>query len=255
MRPGGPAASKRACPVAGPFLKEGGGRSIKTAFVQALVLIASGDRQLGIILATTLRMALASSVIALAAGAPLGVLLGSYSGRGKRALVVVNRTLMGLPPVVVGLVCYMLFSGVGPLRHLRLLYTVTGMVIAQIILLVPLIAGSLESHVSTVAPDIRETAHGMGLGRGRTLLLLINESQYQLVSAYLLGLGRAFAEVGAVSMVGGAIAYKTNVMTTAIMNYTNMGDFTTALALGIILLAISLLLNAGVALLYWGLER
>ena len=200
-------------------------------------------------------MALASSVIALAAGAPLGVLLGSYSGRSKRVLVVVNRTLMGLPPVVVGLVCYMLFSGVGPLRHLRLLYTVTGMVIAQIILLIPLIAGSLESHVSTVAPDIRETAYGMGLGRGRTLLLLINESQYQLVSAYLLGLGRAFAEVGAVSMVGGAIAYKTNVMTTAIMNYTNMGDFTTALALGIILLATSLLLNAGVALLHWGLKR
>lgn len=200
-------------------------------------------------------MALASSVIALVAGAPLGVLLGSYSGRSKRALVVVNRTLMGLPPVVVGLVCYMLFSGVGPLRHLRLLYTVTGMAVAQVILLLPLIAGSLESHVSTVAPDIRETARGMGLGRGRTLLLLINESQYQLVSAYLLGLGRAFAEVGAVSMVGGAIAYKTNVMTTAIMNYTNMGDFTTALALGIILLAISLLLNVGVALLYWGLKR
>ena len=200
-------------------------------------------------------MALVSSVIALVAGAPLGVLLGSYSGRSTRALVVVNRTLMGLPPVVVGLVCYMLFSGVGPLRHLRLLYTVTGMVVAQVILLLPLIAGSLESHVSTVAPDIRETARGMGLGRGRTLLLLINESQYQLVSAYLLGLGRAFAEVGAVSMVGGAIAYKTNVMTTAIMNYTNMGDFTTALALGIILLAISLLLNVGVALLYWGLKR
>ena len=227
---------------------------MKTAFVQALALITSGDRQLGIILVTTLRMALSSSVIALLLGAPLGVLLGSYAGRGKRTLVVINRTLMGLPPVVVGLVCYMLFSGVGPLRHLRLLYTVTGMVIVQVILLVPLIAGSLESHVSTVAPDIRETALGMGLSRGRILLLIINESQYQLVSAYLLGLGRAFAEVGAVSMVGGAIAYKTNVMTTAIMNYTNMGAFTTALALGIILLAISLVLNAGVALLHWRLE-
>ena len=214
---------------------------MKTALLQAIALIAAGDRQLGIIVATTLRMALASSVIALVLGAPLGVLLGSYTGRAKRALVVVNRTLMGLPPVVVG--------------HLRLLYTVKGMVIAQVILLVPLITGSLEAHVSTVAPDIRETALGLGLGRGRTLLLLINESQYQLVSAYLLGLGRAFAEVGAVSMVGGAIAYKTNVMTTAIMNYTNMGAFTTALALGIILLAISLLLNAGVALLHWRLER
>ena len=227
---------------------------MKTAFVQALALITSGDRQLGIILVTTLRMALSSSVIALLLGAPLGVLLGSYAGRGERSLVVISRALVGLPAVVVGLVCYMLFSGVGPLRHLRLLYTVTGMVIAQVILLVPLIAGSLESHVSTVAPDIRETALGMGLSRGRILLLIINESQYQLVSAYLLGLGRAFAEVGAVSMVGGAIAYKTNVMTTAIMNYTNMGAFTTALALGIILLAISLVLNAGVALLHWRLE-
>ncbi len=228
---------------------------MKTALIQALTLIASGDRQVGIILVTTLRMVLASSVLALMLGAPLGVLLGSYVGRGKRLLVVVNRTLMGLPPVVVGLVCYMLFSGVVPLRHLRLLYTVTGMVIAQVILLVPLITGSLEAHVSTLAPDIRETALGMGLSRGKILLLMVNESQYQLVSAYLLGLGRAFAEVGAVSMVGGAIAYKTNVMTTAIMNYTNMGDFTTALALGIILLLISLLLNAGVALLHWGLER
>ena len=252
MRPG---RRKKDLPRGRPFFKRKGRRSIETAFVQALVLITSGDRQRWSILATTLRMALASSVIALAAGVPLGVLLGSYSGRSKRALVVINRTLMGLPPVVVGLVCYMLFSGVGPLRHLRLLYTVTGMVIAQIILLIPLITGSLEAHVSTVAPDIRETAHGMGLGRGRTLLLLINESQYQLFSAYLLGLGRAFAEVGAVSMVGGAIAYKTNVMTTAIMNYTNMGNFTTALALGIILLAVSLLLNAGVALLHWGLKR
>ncbi len=228
---------------------------VKTALAEAVELILSGDRQLAIILVTTLRMALASSVAALLIGAPLGVLLGGCAGRGKRALVTVNRTLMGLPPVVVGLVCYMLFSGVGPLRHLRLLYTIRGMVIAQVILLVPLIVGSLESHLSTVAPDIRETALGLGLRRGRTLLLLLGESQYQLVAAYLLGLGRALAEVGAVSMVGGAIAYKTNVMTTAIMNYTNMGAFTSALALGIILLAVSLLLNAGAALLHWRLER
>lgn len=227
---------------------------VKTALAEAVELILSGDRQLAIILVTTLRMALASSVAALLIGAPLGVLLGGCAGRGKRALVTVNRTLMGLPPVVVGLVCYMLFSGVGPLRHLRLLYTIRGMVIAQVILLVPLIVGSLESHLSTVAPDIRETALGLGLRRGRTLLML-GESQYQLVAAYLLGLGRALAEVGAVSMVGGAIAYKTNVMTTAIMNYTNMGAFTSALALGIILLAVSLLLNAGAALLHWRLER
>lgn len=227
---------------------------MKTAFVQALELLLSGNRQLGGIIAVTLQMALSSSLIALALGAPLGVLLGGCALRVKQGLVVVNRTLMGLPPVVVGLICYMLFSGVGPLGYLRLLYTVKGMVIAQILLLTPLIVGSLETYVSAVAPDIRETARGLGLGRWRTLLLMMNESRGQIVSAYLLGLGRAFAEVGAVSMVGGAIAYKTNVMTTAIMNYTNMGSFTTALALGIILLGISLVLNGTVALLGWRLR-
>lgn len=227
---------------------------MKTAFWEAVALLLSGDHQLATIVVTTLQMVLTSSLLALCFGAPLGVLLGNWEGKAKGVLVTINRTLMGLPPVVVGLVCYMLFSGVGPLRHLRLLYTVQGMAIAQIILLTPLIIGSMEAHVSAVAPDIRETAQGLGLGRRKVLFLLLNESQYQLVSAYLLGLGRAFAEVGAVSMVGGAIAYKTNVMTTAIMNYTNMGAFTTALALGIILLGISLVLNVTVALLHWRLR-
>lgn len=230
------------------------GEIMKSALMEAFLLIFEGNRQLGIIIATTLKMVISSSVIALIIGAPLGVLLGSCRSRIKGALVTVNRTLMGLPPVVVGLVCYMLFSGVGPLRHLRLLYTVEGMVIAQVILLTPLVIGSMETHVSTVAPSIRETAVGLGLRRGKQMLLLMNESRYQLVSAYLLGLGRAFAEVGAVSMVGGAIVYKTNVMTTAIMNYTNMGNFTTALALGIILLLIALVLNIAAALIQWRLR-
>lgn len=222
---------------------------MKTAVLQAFALLAAGDRQLGIILSVTLRMSLASSVIALLLGAPLGILLGSFAFPGKRALVVANRTLMGLPPVVCGLLCYLMFCGVGPLRHLRLLYTVGGMVVAQVLLITPVVVGSMETCLSASAPAIRETCRGMGLSTLRTLLLLMNESQYQLVSTYLLGLSRALAEVGAVSMVGGAIAYKTDVMTTAIMNYTNMGDFTMALALGIILLGVSLALNVAAALL------
>ena len=98
------------------------------------------------------------------------------------------------------------------------------MVIAQILLITPIIAGMMESCVSSVAPAVKETAGGMGLSGGKTLLLIMNESRYQIISTYLMGLSRALAEVGAVSMVGGAIAYKTNVMTTAIMNYTNMTD-------------------------------
>lgn len=223
---------------------------MKTAILQAIELILSGNSQLWNILMVTLKMGFCSSAIALVVGVPLGILLGSSPFRGKNIFVVLNRTLMGLPPVVCGLICYMLFSGVGPLRHLRLLYTVKGMVIAQVILLTPLIIGNLESHVSAIAPNIMETSIGMRFGLRRTLKLIVNESQYQILSTYLFGLGRAFAEVGAVSMVGGAIAYKTNVMTTAIMNYSNRGDFTLALALGIILLGISFTLNSLATLIF-----
>lgn len=212
-------------------------------FTQAFNLLFSGDAELWNIVSVTLRMTLASSVAALLLGAPLGVWFASARFPGRKALIVLNRTLMGLPPVVCGLLCYLLFSGVGPLRQLKLLFTVTGMVIAQVLLITPIVAGSLETHLSPLVGEIRESARGMGLTRGRTFLLTLNESKYALVSTYLLGFGRAMAEVGAVSMVGGAIAYKTNVMTTAIMMYTNIGDFQFGLALGVLLLFISLVVN------------
>ena len=222
---------------------------METALHKAIELIFSGSALLEDIVWVTVRMSLASSLTALLVGVPFGVLFGSGSFPGKRILVVINRTLMGLPPVVCGLLCYLMFCGVGPLRHLELLYTVTGMVIAQIILITPIVIGMMEPFVSGIYPDIRETARGMGISRIKTLGLLINESRYQIFSTYLMALSRALAEVGAVSMVGGAIAYKTNVMTTAIMNFTNMGNFTTALALGIILLAGSFVINAAVSLM------
>lgn len=216
---------------------------MKTALIQAFQLLFSGNEQLLNIISVTLRMGLASSIFALIFGAPLGTLLGSSDFRGKSILITINRTMMSLPPVVCGLICYLFFCGVGPLRHLKLLYTVSGMVIAQIILITPLIIGNVETYVSTIAPGIRETTKGLRLSRVKMLMLIVNESRYQFLATYLFGLGRAFAEVGAISMVGGAIAYKTNVMTTAIMNYTNMGNFVIALSLGYILLGISLILN------------
>jgi len=228
---------------------------MRTAFFQAIELVFSGNRQLINIIQVTMRMSLSSSLVALLLGVPLGALLGTISWKGKGILVIINRTLMGLPPVVCGLICYLLFSGVGPLRHLGLLFTVEGMIIAQVILLTPLIIGNMESHVSDISPAIRETAKGLRLSTAKTVLLLMNESQYQIFASYLLGLGRSLAEVGAVSMVGGAIAFKTNVMSTAIMNYTNMGNFTIALALGIILLVIALVLNIITALIQWRLRR
>lgn len=213
------------------------------ALERAIHLLFSGDALLTSIIVITLKMTILSSCTALLLGAPYGVLLSSSRFPGRQTLIIVNRTLMGLPPVVCGLLCYLLFSGVGPLRGLKLLFTVTGMIIAQVILITPIVAGSLEAALTPLVGDIRESARGLGLSRGKTFLLTLNESKYALVSTYLLGFGRAMAEVGAVSMVGGAIAYKTNVMTTAIMMYTNTGDFQYALALGVLLLFISLLVN------------
>lgn len=216
---------------------------MKTAFFLAIEMLLSGDAQLFDIVRTTMRMTLTSSALAMLLGAPVGVLYAMGRFPGRRALIVLNRTLMGLPPVVCGLLCYMLFSGVGPLRGLRLLFTVKGMIIAQVILITPIVAGNMETCVSALSERISETARGMRLSNMRTFLLTLNESRYQALSTYLFGFGRAMAEVGAVSMVGGAIAYKTNVMTTAIMMYTNMGDFSLGLALGLLLLFISLVVN------------
>lgn len=220
-----------------------------SSLMGALELLLHPTPMLLSILPVTLQMALLSSCIALLLGVPIGAALSLLRFPGRQALVVLNRTLMGLPPVVCGLICYLLFSGVGPLRQLKLLYTVPGMVIAQIILITPLVTGIMESSLEHTAEAVRETARGMGLSGGVTLLLTLNENRYQIISAYLMAFGRAMAEVGAVSMVGGAIAYKTNVMTTAIMMYTNRGDFTLGLSLGILLLLISLAVNLAVWLL------
>ena len=228
---------------------------MKTSLLKAIALIASQDAELMNILSVTAKMSLQSSVLALLLGLPIGIWLGSCRFPGRNVLLVANRTLQGMPPVVCGLLFYMLFSGVGPLRHMRLLFTVDIMVLAQIVLITPIVVGTMETYVSGVAPAVRETAKGLGLGGFKTFRLLCNECIYQIISAYLLAFARSIAEVGAVSMVGGAIAWKTNVMTTAIMQYTNRGNFSLGIALGMILLTISLLVNIVISLLQRRLSR
>ena len=169
--------------------------------------------------------------------------------------MVYNRTMMGMPPVVCGLLFYMLFSGVGPFGSWKLLFTVKLMIIAQVVLIVPLVISNMETHVSSIIGPIQETAQGLQLSHFKTFLLLMNESTYQIFSTYLLAFARAVAEVGAVSMVGGAIAWKTNVMTTAIMLYTNRGDFSLGIALGLILMVISMCINASITLVQRRLSK
>ena len=228
---------------------------MQTALQKALALILSADLELMHILRITAKMSLQSSILALLLGVPIGIWLGACKFPGRNALLVTNRTLMGMPPVVCGLLFYMLFSGVGPFRHLKLLFTVKIMVMAQVVLITPIVIGSMETYVSGIAPAIRETAKGLGLRGIKTFWLLINECVYPILSSYLLAFARSIAEVGAVSMVGGAIAWKTNVMTTAIMQYTNQGNFSLGIALGIILLTISLIVNIVISLLQRRLSR
>ena len=222
---------------------------MKTSLIKAVQLILSADAELLDILSVTAEMSIQSSLLALVIGLPIGIWLGACKFPGRSVLLIANRTLMGMPPVVCGLLFYMLFSGVGPLRHMKLLFTVDIMILAQVVLITPIVVGTMETYVSAVAPAVRETAKGLGLGGLRTFALLCNESVYQIISAYLLAFARSIAEVGAVSMVGGAIAWKTNVMTTAIMQYTNRGSFTLGVALGIILMTLSLVVNVVISLL------
>ena len=228
---------------------------MQSAIGKAIALILSKDAELLDILGVTAEMSLQSSVIALLIGVPVGILLGACKFPGRNVLLVANRTLMGMPPVVCGLLFYMLFSGVGPFRHLKLLFTVKIMIMAQIVLITPIVVGSMETYVSAIAPTVRETAKGLGLGGFKTFALLCNECVYQIISTYLLAFSRSIAEVGAVSMVGGAISWKTNVMTTAIMQYTNRGNFTLGVALGIILLTLSLIVNIVISLMQRRLSR
>ncbi len=228
---------------------------MKTSIIRAINLIFEPTEELLNILATTARMSFSSSVIALVIGVIIGLWLGSTRFKGRGVLVVINRTLMGMPPVVCGLIFYMLFSGVGPFRHLHWMFTVQLMILAQVFLITPIVTGTVETSVSGIIEPIRESCKGLGLSGAKTLMLTANESVYSIFSAYLMAFSRAIAEVGAVSMVGGAIAWKTNVMTTAIMMYTNRGDFTLGVALGIILLVLSLIINIVITLIQRRLSK
>ncbi len=202
------------------------------------------DSEILQIIGVTLRMSFFSTIISCLAGMPLGVLLGKSSFKGKGTIIKLTGTFMGLPPVVAGLIVYMLFSKNGIFGSLDILFTVDVMVIAQCILIIPVVINLTNSITSVNASSLIETAKGLNLSKGRTALLMLTENKAALFSVILTAFGRSIAEVGAVSLVGGNIQWKTRVMTTAIMLETNKGNFSFALALGIILLIISFIVNA-----------
>ena len=213
------------------------------SFRQAFELLFPPDKELLQIIGVTLRMSFFSTLISCLIGLPLGALIGSKSFRGKSFIKKLIHTLMGLPPVVAGLLVYALFTHYGPFGRLNLLFTVRVMVIAQCLLIIPVVTGLTASFMEQSTRAVIDTAKGMGLSRRRVLFLCLSESRTSLLSVVLNAFGRSIAEVGAVSIVGGNIQWKTRVMTTAIMLETNKGNFSFALALGLILLLLAFVVN------------
>jgi len=212
-------------------------------FTEAFNLLFSMDRELLQILFVTLEMSFFSTTISCLLGMPAGTFLAAKKFRGKRIVKRTVNTLMGLPPVVAGLVVYMLFTRYGPFGKLNVLFSVKAMVIAQVILITPIVTSLTMAVVQGNRKTVYETAKGMGFSKGRIFLLYLTENRTSLFSVILTALGRSIAEVGAVAIVGGNIQWKTRVMTTAIMLETNKGNFSFALALGVILLLVGLVIN------------
>jgi len=221
---------------------------IALALGEAGRLIAGFDATLMEIVFLSLRVSLTAVVIASMLGLPLGAAIAVGRFPGRQGLIVVLNALMGLPPVVVGLLVYLMLSRAGPLGQLGILFTPAAMVVAQTILILPIVAALSRQVIEDAWQEYREQLRSLGAGPMSSALTLLWDTRYSLVTIVLAGFGRAAAEVGAVMIVGGNIDGVTRVMTTAIALETSKGDLPLALGLGIILLSLVLALNAGA---YW----
>ncbi|HWK13675.1 MAG TPA: ABC transporter permease [Rhizobiaceae bacterium] len=218
--------------------------------VSAWQLIATGDATLFAIVELSLAISLAAVAIAMVVGLPLGAVLALTRFPGRTAIIVVLNGFMGLPPVVVGLTVYLLLSRSGPLGELGLLFTPTAMIIAQALLVVPIIAALTRQTVEDLWLEYREELTAMGVGQGGRIATLLWDSRFSLVTALLAGFGRAAAEVGTVMIVGGNIDGFTRTMTTAIALETSKGNLPLAMGLGVVLIFLILLINAAA----WGVR-
>ncbi len=216
------------------------------AFVTAFRLILGFDRDLAEIILLSLRVSGSAVVLATLIGLPLGAAVALFQFPGRGALTILLNGLMGLPPVVVGLIVYLILSRSGPLGVLDLLFTPTAMIIAQCVLVVPVVAALSRQVLEDLWREYEEQLRSLGAGPSRAIGTLIIDARFSLLTTILAGFGRAIAEVGAVMIVGGNIDHVTRVMTTAISLETMKGNLSIALGLGIILIALSLGINSAV---------
>jgi tungstate transport system permease protein len=216
---------------------------ISAGLIRAIQLIVTLNPEVVDITARSLSISLTSVLIASLINIPIGGLIEFYDFRGKRALVTIIQTLYSLPTVTVGLVVYLILSRSGPLGSLGLLFTPTGMVIGQAILITPIMIGLTISALGGVNIQIRETAAALGANDLQIILTVMKEAKVAVIAAILLGFGRALSEVGVAMMIGGNIRWYTRVLTTSIALETSRGDLELSIALGIILIAISMVVN------------
>ena len=227
--------------------------SFSEAFASALQLILSADPTLWGIVGLSLQVSLTAVFFAALVGIPLGALLAIKKFWGRPVLIVLVNALMGLPPVVVGLCVYLMISKSGPLGILGLLYTPTAMIIAQTLLIAPIIAALSRTILKTLYEEYRDQFASFRLSQFQTVNTLLWEARFMLLTALLAGFGRAIAEVGAVMIVGGNISHYTRVMTTSIALETSKGNLSLALALGVILILLAILVNGALSVI--GMQR
>ncbi|HYL22820.1 MAG TPA: ABC transporter permease [Burkholderiales bacterium] len=225
------------------------------AIAEGLRRVLELDRELWHIVALSLEVSLSAVLIATALGLPLGAVLAVKRFAGRRSLIVLLNSLMGLPPVVVGLLIYLLLSRAGPLGDLGLLFTPGAMIIAQSVLVLPIIAALARQGLEDAWREYEEQLRSLGARELEAAFTLIWDARFSLVTAVLAGLGRAAAEVGAVMIVGGNIDGVTRVMTTAIALETSKGDLPLALGLGFVLIALVLAVNAAAQLVKEAAQR
>lgn len=222
------------------------------ALLNAFHLIAGLDGEVFAYAFRSIYVALGATCIASLLGVPAGVLIAEKNFRGKRGLVTVLNTMLGLPTVVVGLFAYSLISRQGPFGDAGLLFTVPGMMIGEVLLILPLVTALTVGVVVRVDRDVHKTAIALGATGGQALFVVLRESRFGILAAVIAGYGRVLGEVGVATILGGNVQGFTRTLTTAAVLHAEMGYFEMALALGIVLLALSFIVNIGLQLLQGG---
>lgn len=216
---------------------------IVEGFIQAFQLIATLDEEVLEITVRSLLISLSATLIGSAIAIPVGGLIHFREFGGKRGLVTIIQTLYALPTVLAGLLVFLLLSRSGPFGFFRLMFTPTGMIIGQIVLIIPLMIGMTLIALSGVSRTKQDTVISLGASELQTIVVIVKEARFAILGGVILGFGRAISEVGAAMMIGGNIRGYTRVLTTAIALETSMGNISLSIALGIILLAIAMMVT------------